>query len=138
MAQLYQLIPLPQGYFEGLSLVDRAIFGLIYDRLKLSVNNHLSSIDGGAYLDDDSEVFCLYSQEDMAAVCGVSVRTVRRSVAVLVEKGLIRTRKVRYQDSNRYYIPYAIREALRPQQRGQIVTPIRSNFPLNEAKLSSL
>lgn len=90
------------------------------------------------YLDDDSEVFCLYSQEDMAAVCGVSVRTVRRSVAALVERGLIRTRKVRYQDSNRYYIPYAIREALRPQQRGQIVTPIGQIVLSMRAKLSSL
>ena len=107
-------------------MVDRAIFGLIYDRLKLSVNNHLSSIDGGAYLDEDSEVFCLYSQEDMAAVCGVSVRTVRRALAVLVDKKLVISKKTRFQDANRYYIPFYIREELKPQERGQNFIPIRS------------
>lgn len=114
MAQLYQLIPLPQGVFSGLSLVERATFGLIYDRLKLSTASHLSSTDGGPFFDSArADVYCVYNQQDMAAVLGVSIRTVQRALDTLRDAGLIDYRKARYQDSNRYFIPYRIREQLK-------------------------
>lgn len=126
MAQLYQLIPLPQGIFAKLSLIDRALFGLVYDRMKLSVNNHLSSTDGLSFYDvDEEEVYCVYSQTELALTLGVSERTVRRSVSSLVDGGFLRTKKVRYQDANRYFIPFYIRQELKPQQSGQIVPPMR-------------
>lgn len=127
MSQLYQLIPLPQGIFSGFSLLERAIFGLIYDRLKLSVNNHLGSPGGSAFYDEEErDVYCVYSQQELSETLGVSVRTVRRAVAVLVERELLISKKMRFQDANRYYIPFYIRQELKPQQRGQIFTPIGS------------
>ena len=124
--QLYQLIPLPQGIFADLSLLERATFGLLYDRMKLSVNNHLNS-DGSAFYDEQEEmVYCIYSQRALSEMLGVSVRTVRRALAVLIEKRLIISKKTRFQDANRYYIPFYIRQELKPQQRGQIFTPIGS------------
>lgn len=126
MAQLYQLIPLPQGIFADLSLLERATFGLLYDRMKLSVNNHLNS-DGSAFYDDQEEmVYCIYTQQALSETLGVSVRTVRRALAVLVDKKLIISKKTRFQDANRYYIPFYIREELKPQERGQNFIPIRS------------
>lgn len=124
--QLYQLIPLPQGIFADLSLLERATFGLLYDRMKLSVNNHFNS-DGSAFYDEQEEmVYCIYSQRALSEMLGVSVRTVRRALAVLIEKRLIISKKTRFQDANRYYIPFYIRQELKPQQRGQIFTPIGS------------
>ena len=126
MAQLYQLIPLPQGIFADLSLLERATFGLLYDRMKLSVNNHLNS-DGSAFYDDQEEmVYCIYTQQALSETLGVSVRTVRRVLAVLVDKKFIISKKTRFQDANRYYIPFYIRQELKPQERGQNFTPIRS------------
>lgn len=126
MAQLYQLVPLPQGIFADLSLLERATFGLLYDRMKLSVNNHLNS-DGSAFYDEQEEmVYCIYTQQALSETLGVSVRTVRRALAVLVDKKFVISKKTRFQDANRYYIPFYIREELKPQERGQNFIPIRS------------
>ena len=126
MAQLYQLVPLPQGIFADLSLLERATFGLLYDRMKLSVNNHLNS-DGSAFYDEQEEmVYCIYTQQALSETLGVSVRTVRRALAVLVDKKFVISKKTRFQDANRYYIPFYIREQLKPQERGQNFIPIRS------------
>ena len=126
MSQLYQLIPLPIGIFNGLSLLERAVFGLVYDRMKLSVNNHLNSCDGAFLDEDEGDVYCIYRQQEMAEILGVSERTVRRAVSTLVDKHLLRTKKTRFQDANRYFIPFYIREQLRPQERGQNFTSTRS------------
>ena len=126
MSQLYQLIPLPIGIFKDLSLLERAVFGLVHDRLKLSVNNHLSSCEGDFLDEDENDVYCIYRQQEMAEILGVSERTVRRAVSTLVDKHLMKTKKTRFQDANRYFIPFYIREQLRPQERGQNFIPTRS------------
>ena len=66
------------------------------------------------------------SVAEVAEKWGVSVRTVRRALAVLVDKKFIISKKTRFQDANRYYIPFYIRQELKPQERGQNFTPIRS------------
>mgnify|MGYP000936835849 CR=1 FL=1 len=127
MAQLYQLIPLPQGIFADLSLLERATFGLLYDRMKLSVFLACGNQDMYAFYDDQEEmVYCIYTQQALSETLGVSVRTVRRALAVLVDKKLVISKKTRFQDANRYYIPFYIREELKPQERGQNFIPIRS------------
>ena len=126
MSQLYQLIPLPIGIFSGLSLLERAVFGLVYDRLKLSVNNHLNSCEGDFLDEEEGEVYCIYRQQEMAEILGVSERTVRRAVSTLVDKHLLKTKKTRFQDANRYFISFYIRQELKPQQRGQNFIPTRS------------
>ena len=108
--QLYQLVPLPCGIFSGLSLVERAVFGLLYDRMKVSVKNHLSSTDNSWFDDTLEDVYC---QDRIAETLGVSLRTVRRALDKLRDEGLIDWRKAKYQDVNRYIIPYRIREELK-------------------------
>lgn len=111
MAQLYQLVPLPQGPFANLSLLERALYGLLYDRCKMSVNNMLNG-NGRFYDEHLEEVYCVYNQNDLAKTLGVSVRTVRRATASLVDNKLISVTKSRFQDCNRYYLPYYIRQWL--------------------------
>lgn len=113
--QLYQLVPLPCGIFSGLSLVERAVFGLLYDRMKVSVKNHLSSTDNSWFDDTLEDVYCLYRQDSIAETLGVSLRTVRRALDALRDAGLIDWRKANYQDANRYTIPYRIRQELKNQ-----------------------
>lgn len=111
MAQVYQLIPLPQGPFANLSLLERALYGLLYDRCKMSVNNMFNG-NGRFYDEHLEEVYCVYNQNDLAKTLGVSVRTVRRATANLVDNNLISVTKSRFQDCNRYYLPYYIRQWL--------------------------
>lgn len=111
MAQVYQLIPLPQGPFAKLSLLERALYGLLYDRCKMSVNNMLNGNER-FYDEQLEEVYCVYNQNDLAKTLGVSVRTVRRATANLVDNNFISVTKSRFQDCNRYYLPYYIRQCL--------------------------
>lgn len=131
MAQLYQLVPLPLGIFSGLSLVERAALGLLYDRMKLSVHHHLSDPEGGAWLDEDeNQVYCIYSQTEMAKILGVSERTVRRALEHLEAERLIWWKKAKFQGANKYFLNQSIREVLRCTQSGQNVQSIRSDCPL--------
>ena len=114
MAQVYQLIPLPQGPFAELTLTERALYGLLYDRCKMSVNNMLSGNER-FYDEHLEEVYCVYNQNDLAKALGVSIRTVRRATCVLVDNKLISVTKSRFQDCNRYYLPYYIRQWLNPK-----------------------
>ena len=114
MAQIYQLVPLPQGIFSGLSLVERAIVGLLYDRMKMSIQHHLSDPEGGAWLDtDENQVYCIYRQEEMAQILGVSERTVRRALEHLETESLVWWKKTKYQGANKYFLHYGIREELK-------------------------
>ena len=51
MAQLYQLVPLPQGIFAGMDLVTRAVVGLLYDRIRLSNYNLIGDPAGSQWYD---------------------------------------------------------------------------------------
>ena len=82
MAQVYQLIPLPQGPFAKLSLLERALYGLLYDRCKMSVNNMLNG-NGRFYDEQLEEVYCVYNQNDLAKTLGVSVAELLSGECVL-------------------------------------------------------
>ena len=126
MSRLYSLVPLPQGPFAGLDPVTRMVFGLIYDRLRLSSHN----LAGGKqhwYDPVEDREYCVFKQSELAELVGVSERTVRRSLELLRADNLVWWRKATYKGANRYYIHDGIMEYLRPRLSGQIVTAIRSD-----------
>ena len=104
MAKYYTLVPLPLGIFEGMALIDRAVFGLIWERYRLSCYK----VAGGCedWVDDeDGSVFCIFSHAEMAAQIGTSEKTIRRSLQVLRDEHcLIDWRKASFKGACRYYI----------------------------------
>lgn len=132
MAQIYQLVPLPQGIFAGMDLVTRAVVGLLYDRIRLSNYNLIGDASGQAWYDTVEErVYCIFSHAELAETIGVSERTVRRSLTLLNAANLVWWRKATYKGANRYFLHDGIMEALRSSS-------IRSNCPTNPVKLTAL
>ena len=116
MAQKYMLVPLPQGLFAGYDLTTRAVIGALHDRLKLSGYNVIGDPHGSRFYDDVEErVFCVFSHAELAAQIGVSEKTVRRSLKLLEDDGLVWWRKATYKGANRYFLHESIRAALRKQ-----------------------
>lgn len=104
MAKYYSLVPLPEGIFEGMSLIDRAVFGLIWERYRLSSYK----VTGGdeTWADEqDGSVFCIFSHDELARLIGASEKTIRRSlIALRDEHMLIDWRKASFKGACRYYI----------------------------------
>ena len=128
MAQIYQLVPLPQGIFA----VTRAVVGLLYDRIRLSHYNLIGDPAGSQWYDTvEDKVYCIFTHEELAQTIGVSERTIRRSLATLNADNLVWWRKATYKGANRYFLHDGIMEALSS-------SPIRSNCPTNPVKLTAL
>ena len=87
MAQLYQLVPLPQGIFAGMDLVTRAVVGLLYDRIRLSNYNLIGDPAGSQWYDP-----------------------VEKQVNA---DNLVWWRKATYKGANRYFLHYGIMDALK-------------------------
>lgn len=110
MAKYYSLVPLPEGIFRDVPLMDRAVFGLIWERYKLSSYK----VAGGCedWVDDqDGSVFCIFSHEELARLIGASEKTIRRSLNTLRNKYyLIDWRKASFKGACRYYVEQGARE----------------------------
>lgn len=142
MAKYYSLLPLPQGRFEKLSLVDRAVFGMIYERWKLGSYKLLGGSDAWYDYDAD-EVFCIYAHDELARLVGVSEKTIRRSLLYLRDEAkMISWRKTKFMGACRYYIARDMQQEMNllkehskldreSPQSGQIV-------PLNPVKMTGL
>lgn len=104
MAKYYTLVPLPEGIFDGVPLIDRAVFGLIWERWRLSSYN----VAGGKneWIDPLFEdVFCVYSHDELARQIGASEKTIRRALIDLRDEyGFITWRKASYKGSCRYFV----------------------------------
>ena len=107
MAKYYSLLPLPQGCFaeDNLSLIDRAVFGLIYDRWKLSSYHVLGTAGSFDWYDEEFEdVFCVFAQDELARLVGVSDKTIRRSLITLKKLDYVYWAKRGFMGANRYFI----------------------------------
>lgn len=121
--QKYTIVPNPAGPFAGLDPLSRLVFGLIWDRHRLSRYNVIGGQE--RWIDADGQVFCLYSQDELAAQAGLSVRTVRRCLDDLRRAQIITWAKSGFRAVNRYYIDHAVWLYLKPdrapgQQSGSI------------------
>ena len=130
MAQVYLLVPLAQGPLAGLDLVARAVLGALYDRIKLSGYNTAGG-DNRYYDPIEDCCFCVYAQQELADLVGVSERTVRRALDVLASDNFVWWRKASYRGACRYYIHQGIMDYLRSSS-------IRSNCPDYPVKLTAL
>lgn len=116
MAQKYLLIPLPTGLFKGYDLTTRAVIGALYDRIRLSNYNLIGDPAGRAWYDEkEQRVFCVYSHAELAAQLGVGERTIRRSLQLLKDDGLVWWYKAAYKAANRYFIHERITQELKSQ-----------------------
>lgn len=88
----------------------RLVFGLIWDRCRLSAHNVLGG--DGRWVDDDGQVFCVYAQVELSEHSGLTDRTVRRCLDTLREKGLLYWEKTGFKGCNRYYPEYFVRDYL--------------------------
>ena len=89
-----------------MSLIDRAVFGMIYDRWRLSSYNAAGS-DGDKpqwYDAGVDDYYCVFAHDELARLIGVSEKTIRRSLTVLHDLGFIYWRKREYMGANRYFI----------------------------------
>ena len=114
MAKYYSLLPLPLGKFaeEDLTLLDRAVFGMIYDRWRLSCYNATGSAEYETPWYDEvrEEFYCIFAHDELARLVGVSEKTIRRSLETLRKKGWIDWVKREYMGANRYFIRKRIQE----------------------------
>lgn len=112
MAKYYSLLPLPQGRFEKIPLIDRAVFGLIYERWKLGSYKLTGGCDDWYDYEVD-EVFCIYAHDELARLVGVSEKTVRRSLLYLRDEAhMISWRKAKFMGACRYYIERDVQQEL--------------------------
>ena len=96
----YTIVPMPQGTFEGVSLTARCVFGLIFDRWKLSMDDK----DGRYWDDSVQNWYCYYAQDELVKLLGISARTVRRSLYELLERGIVYWHKADFRGHCRYYV----------------------------------
>ena len=114
MAKYYTLVPLPIGAFEGLSPVDRLVWGTIWERWRLSSYNVTGTPGDSPWYDHNVEaVYCVFSHAALAEAVGVNERTIRRSLNALQERELLYWRKATYKGTCRYYIPEAVARYMR-------------------------
>ena len=109
MAKYYSLVPLPEGIFKDVPLIDRVVFGLIWERYRLSGYK----VTGGdeTWVDADGEIFCVYSHDELARLTGTSEKTIRRALIDLRDKHfMIDWCKAAFKGSCRYYIEPAVKE----------------------------
>ena len=81
----FQYIPIPKVFFtkryEGLSWVAKCLWGVLWDRVGLSLKNNWITADGYVYI--------LYSQNNLAEMMGCSKRTIIRAMRDLEQQGLV-------------------------------------------------
>lgn len=113
MAKYYSLLPLAQGKFaeDNLGLIDRAVFGMIYDRWRLSSYHVLGSCEESRWYDYEmQEIYCVFAHDELARLLGVSEKTVRRSLQLLKTKRYLWWTKKEYKGANHYYITRTLQE----------------------------
>lgn len=99
------LVPLPQGLYRDYDLTTRAVLGALYNRIRLSGYNHIGDPTGQAWYDpDEQSVYCIYAQQDLADMVGVSVRSIRRALDRLHADSFVWWRKCQYGGACRYYL----------------------------------
>lgn len=105
MGSVFTLIPRPIYEFAGLDMTSRYAFGLIYDRLQLSMKNRDRFTDTWG-------LYCIFSREAMAAEMGVSVPTLRKAIKELIDRELITSRITVAGGSWRYYLMQRAKDSI--------------------------
>lgn len=107
MSSRYILVPRADGPFKYLDLMSRNVFGLIFDRWKLSAlpQNVSSFTDGHG-------TYCVFDRKDMMQELGVTLPTIRKAIKCLVNAGVLDARRVGMGAAWRYYLSDPARQYL--------------------------
>jgi len=82
--------------FKGISNDARVLYSILRDRHELSLENQ--------WLNENGEVYVLFSREEMCEILGVSENTVSRTMKVLKEKRLVEEDRQGLGKPNRIYL----------------------------------
>ena len=123
----WSMIPSAEGPFSGLDVMTRYCFGLLYDRYKLSAQKsgegderfvmprtkrwcdfdpvHFSGVED---LVTRGDIYCIYTQADLAKAMGCTDRTVRRCIKELRDAKLIETERSGFNGATRFFFTYVV------------------------------
>ena len=82
--------------FKGMGNDARVLYSVLRDRHGLSLENH--------WVNENDEVYVLFSREEMCKLLGVSDSTILRTMKVLKEKKLIEEERQGLGQLNRIYL----------------------------------
>jgi len=86
-----------EGEFKaGLNNDARVLYSLLRDRHELSLLNN--------WVNENNEVFLIYSREEMADMLGVSQPTLRKAIMQLKQSGLMEEERIGLNRANRIYL----------------------------------
>lgn len=74
----------PDGYFQSISGGSKMLYGLLLDRMSVSMKNH--------WLDEQNRAYVIYPIKEMAEDLGVSLRKTSDCLAELERIGLVEKR----------------------------------------------
>lgn len=83
-------------YRDNLSSTSKLVYGLLLDRMELSRKNE--------WVNDDNEIYLLYTKQDLAEDLSVSERTVYNSFNELEDLGLIKQERQGLNKPNKIFI----------------------------------
>lgn len=121
MARYYTLLPLPLGVFaeDELTLIDRAVFGMIYDRWKLSnyTATGSASYETPYYDEQLQDYYCIFSHDELSRQVGVNEKTIRRSLDKLRTLDYVYWTKRKFKGANCYFITRRMKEYMSLQRQ---------------------
>ena len=86
-----------EGEFkQGLSNDAKVLYSLLKDRHELSIQNN--------WVNEENEVYLVYTREDMADMLGCSQPTLRKSIKQLLDFGLMEEERMGLNRANRIYL----------------------------------
>ena len=111
-ADKWVMIPSPAGPFSLVDPAARLVFGLIWNRCRLSARNVLKG--DSRWCDDLGRVYCVYSHAELAEHSGMTDRTVRRCLKTLEDHGILTWEKSDFRAANKYFVSGLVRAYLAP------------------------
>lgn len=103
----YTIVPAAQYPFDRLDALSRYVFGLIWDRWKLSARS-----ETWHKWTDEKGIYCVYEQAQLARELGVSAPTLRRCIDACVKEGLLEKERADKYGACRYYSTWRSRTAM--------------------------
>lgn len=107
MANRYTIVPSAEYPFDRCDALSRYVFGLIYDRWKLSTRT-----ENRARWTDENGIYCVFDQSDIAKELGITLPTVRRCLNQLEDEKVIKRERTGKRGACRYYTTARARFAM--------------------------
>lgn len=95
----YNYAPFPKELlfndkYKHLRLIDKMVYSLLIDRIKLSEQTNQKDKDAGKqeeYVDENGHVFCKFTNKSLAGLLDTSEKNISKSKEQLQQAGLLKT-----------------------------------------------